>query len=77
MMRLRVRAYPDRVEAHFNDDGVVFVEQPAPDVGAEYDPLDLPESGRGLTIAQAYVDQLDYRRTAEGSNEWRLVKRFA
>jgi anti-sigma regulatory factor (Ser/Thr protein kinase) len=38
--------------------------------------LALPEGGYGLALARAAVDQLDYERTPDGINRWRLVKRF-
>ena len=77
LLRLRLCAYPGRVEAYFDDHGVAFTPAaPALDAKAA-DSLALLESGRGLAIARAYLDELDYRRTAEGTNEWHLVKRFA
>ena len=76
-IQLHLCAYPDRVEACFNDQGVVFVPPPPVEDGPEPNPLELPESGRGLAIAQACLDELEYRRTEEGTNEWRLVKRVS
>ena len=74
-MHLRLRAYDDRVEALFTDQGVAFVDpaQPARPLPAD-DPLALPEGGYGLALARAAVDQLDYARTPDGRNLWRLVK---
>jgi serine/threonine-protein kinase RsbW len=59
---------------------------PAPDAAAAADPageddlddllaaLELAEGGYGLPLARAALDTLDYRRSARGENEWRLVK---
>lgn len=74
-MRLRLFAYPDRVEARFSDRGIPYglplePTLPAPDL----DVLDLDESGRGMAITRAAVDELHYRRTRSGANSWRLVK---
>ena len=74
LMRLRLWAYPNWLEARFEDHGVVCVLPPTAE--DESDPLALAESGRGLRIVRAYLDRLDYRRTAEGANEWRLEKRL-
>lgn len=78
---LRLRSYPDRVEACFLDRGVPFVE-PAGDggftvVGDVPDDAvaDLPESGYGLPIARRALDELGYRRSWHGTNFWHLVKR--
>ena len=76
-MRLHLYAYPDRVEAYFNDQGVAFIPPPPVEDGPEPDPLELPESGRGLAVAQACLDELEYRRTGEGTNQWRLMKRLS
>jgi serine/threonine-protein kinase RsbW len=76
-MRLHLYAYPDRVEAVFTDQGVAFIPTPPAEHGPESDPLELPESGRGLAVAQACLDELAYRRTGEETNEWRLVKRLS
>ena len=72
-MRLQLRAYPDHVEACFSDQGVAFIPSTVNDE-ANADPLAMLESGRGLAIARACLDALDYRRTEDQTNEWRLVK---
>lgn len=74
-MRLRLRAFPNRLTAAFADRGIVvtsFVTETA--YGDEL--LALPESGMGLALSRAAVDSLHYRRTSDGVNCWRLVKRF-
>jgi serine/threonine-protein kinase RsbW len=76
-MRLYLYAYSDRVEAVLSDEGVAFIPPPPAEDAPELDLLKLPESGRGLAVAQACLDELEYRRTGEGTNEWRLVKRLS
>src|SRR5581483_6523987 len=67
---LRVSSHPDRVEAAFSDSG-----GPAPvDLGAAALPADLAETGRGLGIATAALDELAYERDG-AVNRWRLVRR--
>jgi anti-sigma regulatory factor (Ser/Thr protein kinase) len=86
-LRLRLNAYPDRVEARFSDRGAPYalplqaalpppahVEQALLEA---YELDDLAERGRGLAITRAAVDELHYRRTPTGRNHWRLMKRFA
>lgn len=75
-MRLRLRLYPDRVEARFTDRGVAFRSPSELLEALSADTAQLPESGFGLSIASAAVDDLRYNRTATGTNSWRLVKRL-
>ncbi len=75
-MHLYLRLYDDRIEARFADCGLAFdgTAQPArPESG----PSEMAESGRGLALARAALDELAYHRTPAGTNHWRLVKRFA
>jgi serine/threonine-protein kinase RsbW len=87
-IRLDLRAYPDRAEATFADRGVAYaapetptapVGMPDTPVAGAVDPDDLlalAEGGYGLALARAAVDELDYERSADGINHWRLMKRF-
>lgn len=90
-LRLRLRAFPDHVEARFTDCGLPFAPRPpveralatavtAASTGPCLDPFDdvslVAEGGYGLRLARAALDQLDYARTPGGRNVWRLVKRF-
>ncbi len=61
---------PDRLEAVLTDTGE---EVPDPD-DARPMPDDWEETGRGLPLARAALDELSYARGAEG-NLWRMVKR--
>ncbi len=75
-MQVRLRAYADRSVARFADRGVPFTGPLGPRAEFEADPLALPEGGYGLALILACVDRLAYRRTPQGTNCWRLVKRF-
>ena len=75
-MRLRLRLYRNRIEVIFTDRGLAYVEQPRDATAVADDPLDLPERGRGMVLARIALDELHYRRTASGTNHWRLVKRL-
>ena len=67
---LDLRVEPDRVEAEFRDHGrLVDI-----DLGAIALPDDSAESGRGLAMARAAVDELQYRRDGS-TNHWRIVRR--
>ena len=77
-LRADLLAFPDRIEARFTDWGIEFrgdLQAPAPE-----GPLDdLPESGYGLSLIRAAVDELRYERTAaspRAENRWRLLKRL-
>ena len=67
-LTLELELTPDRLEARFSDDGsparVDLRTVEMPDVMAD--------RGRGLAIALAALDELEYRRCG-GSNQWRLV----
>ncbi len=73
-MELRIRLYKDRVEVETTDDGARFNEQKGEPDPAPGDDADMPETGRGLLVAKALLDSLDYRRTMESKNHWLLVK---
>jgi serine/threonine-protein kinase RsbW len=67
---LDVRVRPDRVEAEFRDRGRRLDVDPT----AAALPSGLEESGRGLAMALAAVDALEYRRDGP-TNCWRVVRR--
>jgi anti-sigma regulatory factor (Ser/Thr protein kinase) len=74
-LQLRLRLYADRIEARLIDQGVAYQPEAARSIQPD-DLLALREGGFGLVIVQAAVDRLTYRRTAAGTNCWRLTKRF-
>lgn len=71
-VRLRVLVHPDRVEADFEDTGDdVHLPAPLHDIPL---PDDGQETGRGLRMADAVLDELSHSRTGR-TNHWRLVRR--
>ena len=84
-LRLRLRAYTDRAVASFVDRGVAFVDRGVASsrplelsLGQDDDGLqELAEGSYGLPMVRNSVDRVDYRRTPDGANYWRLVKYFA
>jgi serine/threonine-protein kinase RsbW len=69
-LRVRLRAFPDRVEACLQDDGSLIdvrLDRRLPDERAT--------RGRGLTIARSMVDELSYSREGD-LNSWQIVKRL-
>ena len=77
-LRAELLAFEDRIEARFTDQGVEFagdLSQPAPSAETLLD--ELPESGYGLSLIRAAVDELRYERSApRGENRWQLLKRL-
>ncbi|MCC6790826.1 MAG: ATP-binding protein [Thermomicrobiales bacterium] len=73
---LSLRRYPDRIEAHFRDWGMPVVEpDPVPPDAEDLEMiLELAERGRGLSLARAALDRLEYDRTESGENRWQLTK---
>ena len=66
---LILEVYPDRLDAHFKDDGVTAHV----DIEAAQMPDALAENGRGLAMAKAAVDVLTYERR-NGDNFWKLSR---
>jgi serine/threonine-protein kinase RsbW len=66
--RLAVR--PDRLEASLSDSGE---EYPGGTWGTVMPEDPMLESGRGLALATAVLDDLSYRRTA-GVNHWTMLR---
>ena len=71
---LQVLVYDTCLVAQFSDHGVAWEPGSEPVIP---DPLDLPEGGLGLAVARGALDELNYRREADGTNVWRLIKWFA
>ncbi len=74
--RLTFALLADRVEAILTDRGVALSGDLA-DLTPEPPADVLEESGRGLAIARSLLDELTYERRPDGTNRWRLMKRFA
>jgi anti-sigma regulatory factor (Ser/Thr protein kinase) len=77
-LELRLRAWPDRLEARFSDRGSRY-DPPPSAVPATWDetvPEGVPEGGFGLALARSAVDALDYDRDDTGENHWTLVSRL-
>lgn len=79
---LRLRLCSNTVEARFTDHGTAFngvIDPSSPlDTGepfpAQIDIMSLPEHGYGLALVHGLVDDVQYRRTRNGINCWRLRK---
>jgi serine/threonine-protein kinase RsbW len=74
-LAIRLRVFDQSIEACFSDtgrpyEGDIAATDPEPD-----DPLLLADSGRGIALAQAAVDDLTYERVSGGTNRWCLTKR--
>jgi serine/threonine-protein kinase RsbW len=67
---LHLCVQPDRIEAEFSDRG----RRVDVDLDAVAVPEGLAESGRGLAMALAAVDELQYRREGP-TNHWRIMRR--
>ena len=70
-LEVRLQLYADRLEAQLLDRGQPF-EEPT----ASRDPEVLREGGFGLIVTRRALDLVEYSRSHEGRNCWRLVKRF-
>lgn len=68
---LELSLFPDRVEAHFEDDAGPASLPPTAEM-----PPPAAESGRGLAIVQRTVDEMRYERRGERRNVWFLRKQF-
>jgi anti-sigma regulatory factor (Ser/Thr protein kinase) len=80
-LELRLRAWPDRLEARFSDRGIryeppVVASLPPTLASGDAATAPLPEGGFGLAIARATLDALDYDRSPDGENHWTLVSRL-
>jgi serine/threonine-protein kinase RsbW len=67
---LRANVRPDRIEARFEDSG----RRVDVDLAAAQLPDDLAESGRGLALALAAADEVEYRRDG-AKNCWRVMSK--
>jgi serine/threonine-protein kinase RsbW len=65
---IRVRA--DEIEAELDDTGQTFT----PTLGNSM-PGEEAEGGRGLALAEALLDRIEFKRLAD-TNHWRMVRRL-
>ena len=78
ILAFRLRVFDQCIEACFIDSGRPYEGDLAAQIPPEpADPLLLADSGRGIPLARATVDDLTYERTPGGTNHWRLTKRRA
>lgn len=76
--QVTLQCFCDRMEAILMDQGVPYNLEPpsrSADMRDALDDFDL-DHGWGLPIAYAATDSLEYERLPDGSNRWRLDKRF-
>jgi serine/threonine-protein kinase RsbW len=66
----RLSVLPDRLEATLSDSGE---EYPGGTWGTTMPDDPMQETGRGLPLATAVLDDLGYRRTA-GANQWTMLR---
>ncbi|SRR6266566_1728689 len=70
MLRVRLTAFGDRVEAWLQDDGLgvdVSLDAPLPRESAQ--------RGRGVALVRSMVDEFSYARS-DDMNRWLIVKRL-
>jgi serine/threonine-protein kinase RsbW len=78
ILTFRLRVFDQWIEACFSDNGRPYQGNVAAQVQLEpVDPLLLADSGRGIALARAAVDDLNYERSPDGTNHWCLTKRSA
>lgn len=79
-LTLQLLLFPERIEAIFHDQGIAFTPPTTvatPALDEIDDIMDVPEGNLGLFLALKALDHLEYSRTVEGVNQWRLVKNLA
>lgn len=68
--RFTIRVREDAIEAELDDTGQTFTPPQGRAMPGEY-----AEGGRGLPIAEALLDQIEFTRMAD-TNHWYLVRRL-
>ena len=68
--KFTIRVREDEIEAELDDTGQVFT----PTQGAAM-PGEEAEGGRGLAIAEAVLDKIEFERL-DDTNHWRMVRRL-
>lgn len=75
-MELHLKLYQDRVEVEITDTGIPYTEEVGTAGPVVDDAADLRESGRGLGVVRAVLDELRYSRSKGSTNHWLLMKRL-
>ena len=76
-LTFQIFLFEQRLEAIFYDQGIAFkspAEIPQPALDELEDITEMPEGNFGLFLALQALDHLDYSRTPDGVNLWRLIK---
>lgn len=68
--KFTIRVRQDEIEAELDDTGQTFTPTQGKEMPSEY-----AEGGRGLPIAEALLDRIDFNRMGE-TNHWRMVRRL-
>ncbi|HEY3736404.1 MAG TPA: ATP-binding protein [Jatrophihabitans sp.] len=68
--KFTIRVREDEIEAELDDTGQTFT----PEQGKAM-PNEDAEGGRGLAIAEALLDQIEFKRMGD-TNHWRMVRRL-
>jgi serine/threonine-protein kinase RsbW len=68
--KFTIRVREDEIEAELDDTGQTFTP-----VRGKAMPGEDAESGRGLPIAEALLDQIEFKRMND-ANHWRMVRRL-
>jgi serine/threonine-protein kinase RsbW len=68
--RFTIRVREDEIEAELDDTGQTFTP-----VQGKAMPGEDAEGGRGLAMAEALLDQIDFERM-DDANHWRMVRRL-
>lgn len=68
--RFTIQVRPEEIEADLDDTGQSF--EPARGKGM---PDEEAEGGRGLPLAEALLDQIEFTRTGD-TNHWRMIRRL-
>ena len=68
--KFTIRVHEEEIEAELDDTGQMFTPAHGRDMPGED-----AEGGRGLPIAEALLDQIEFKRMAD-TNHWRMVRRL-
>jgi len=68
--KFTIRVHDDEIEAELDDTGQSFTPERGKDMPGED-----AEGGRGLPLAEALLDQIDFERLGD-TNHWRMVRRL-